>query len=216
MAGPSKTKRIEKREKKTLKVPLKSSGEYNSASSLLDLLLGDLGDELGLDDEGLVLRQNALPQKLEVTELRDVDERRHVVLGGFVLDFLGDEGPELVDVKDGAVELVPELVEVPHSDLPEVAWMVLVEEDTVVVHASGVTSPSGMLSVLPYAPVTGAHVTPLLPVLLEPRRHLLFSSHTQPPSSCFEPLQHRKNKIRVFGFISQAFSASFTVLTLTA
>uniref|UniRef100_F6HZV9 Uncharacterized protein n=1 Tax=Vitis vinifera TaxID=29760 RepID=F6HZV9_VITVI len=37
-------------------------------------------------------------------------------------------GPQLVDVDDGAVELDAELVEVPHSNLPEVAKVVLVEK----------------------------------------------------------------------------------------
>ncbi|KAK3030351.1 hypothetical protein RJ639_038307 [Escallonia herrerae] len=42
---------------------------------------------------------------------------------------LRDQGPEVFDVDDGAVELVAEAVEVAHADLAEVARMVLVEED---------------------------------------------------------------------------------------
>ena len=81
------------------------------------------------------------------------------------------ERPELVDVDDGAVELVAKLVKVPHTDFTEIPRMVLVEEDPVVVHASGVTATAGMLAVLADTPVTGADVAPFLAVLLEPRRH---------------------------------------------
>lgn len=69
------------------------------------------------------------------------------------------------------MELVAELVEVAHTDLTEVSRMVLVEEDAVVVHASGITTTTRMLAVLSDTTVTGADVAPLLPVLLEPGRH---------------------------------------------
>jgi len=64
-------------------------------------------------------------------------------------------------------------VEVPHTDFAEVPRVVLVEEDTVVVHTSGVTSTSGMLAVFSDTTMAGADVASLLPVLLEPRRHFL-------------------------------------------
>ncbi|KAK3005582.1 hypothetical protein RJ639_017267 [Escallonia herrerae] len=48
---------------------------------------------------------------------------------------LRDQGPEVFDVDDGAVELVAEAVEVAHADLAEVARMVLVEEDAVMAHS---------------------------------------------------------------------------------
>jgi hypothetical protein len=54
--------------------------------------------------------------------------------------------------------------------------MVLVEEDSVMVHSSGVTSTSGMLSVLSDTTVTGADMASLLPVLLESRRHFVLHS----------------------------------------
>jgi hypothetical protein len=49
--------------------------------------------------------------------------------------------------------------------------MVLVEEDTVVMHTSGVTTTSGMLSVFSDTTVSGADVAVLLPVLLESGCH---------------------------------------------
>lgn len=62
-------------------------------------------------------------------------------------------------------------MEVAHTDLSEVTRVVLVEQDAVVVHASGVAAATGVLPVLPDASVSGAHVPPLLPVLLEAGRH---------------------------------------------
>jgi len=62
-------------------------------------------------------------------------------------------------------------VEVAHADLAEVARMVLVEEDAVVVHATGVTATSRVLPVLADTAVPGGYVAALLAVLLETRRH---------------------------------------------
>ena len=78
------------------------------------------------DDERLVLRQDTLAQDLEVAKLSDVDQGS-VILGSLVLDLVRDQGPELVDVDDWAIELVTELVEVTHTDFTEEAGMVLVE-----------------------------------------------------------------------------------------
>jgi len=64
--------------------------------------------------------------------------------------------------------------------------MVLVEEDAVVVHATGVTPTTGMLAVLPDTTVTGADVASLLPVLLEPRRHFLSSAPLSLPHYLFQ------------------------------
>ncbi|KAK2991007.1 hypothetical protein RJ640_005489 [Escallonia rubra] len=58
-----------------------------------------------------------------------------------------DQGPEVFDVDDGAVEHVAEAVEVAHADLAEVARMVFVEEDAVMVHTTGVSPPVGMLQI---------------------------------------------------------------------
>ena len=112
------------------------------------------------------------PQHLEEPVLSHIDQR-NLVLGRFRLHVLGDERPKPVEVDDRAEELVAKLVEVSHTDFTEVTGMVLVEEDPVVVHSSGVTTTSGMLSVLSDTTMSGADVATLLPVLLESRRHFL-------------------------------------------
>ncbi|KAL6978316.1 hypothetical protein U1Q18_019986 [Sarracenia purpurea var. burkii] len=74
---------------------------------LLDLLLSGLRHDLSLDDDWLRAKQDALTHDLEVAELSDIDQGG-VGQGGIVLDVLGNKGSELVNVDDGAVELVSE------------------------------------------------------------------------------------------------------------
>ncbi|CAL9016120.1 unnamed protein product [Prunus brigantina] len=148
-------------------------GENNSATSFLNLLLSGLRNELGLHHNRLVLRQRPLPQHLKVPKLRHVDQRHVVsfVRRRLVLRLLRHQRPELVDVDDGAVELVAELVEVAHADFTKIPRVVLVEQDPVVVHASGISTTTGMLPVLPDSAVAGADVASLLPILLQTGRH---------------------------------------------
>jgi hypothetical protein len=54
--------------------------------------------------------------------------------------------------------------------------MILIKEDSVMVHFSGVISISGMLYVLFDTTVTGTDMDSLPPVLLEVRRHLVQAS----------------------------------------
>lgn len=69
------------------------------------------------------------------------------------------------------MELVAQPVEVPHTDFTKITRMVLVEEDPMVVHTSGVSATAWMLAVLADTPMPGADVATLLAILLEPRRH---------------------------------------------
>jgi hypothetical protein len=103
--------------------------------------------------------------------LSDIQERGRLLAVGLLLDGLRHERPQLVHVHNRAVELIHGLVEVAHTDLAEVPWMVLVEENAVVVHTSGVTAPSRMLAVLADAPVASTDMASLLAVLLEAGRH---------------------------------------------
>ena len=145
-------------------------GEHNTTTSLLNLLFSCLGHQLSLNHDRLVLGQNTLSKDLKVPELGHVDHRRGVLVG-FCLHVLWDERPELVDVDNGAVKLVAELVEVPHTDFTEIPRVIFVKEDPVVVHASGVSTTSRMLPVLTNTSVTSADVTALLAVLLEAGCH---------------------------------------------
>ena len=157
---------------KTKPIKPNLSSENDRATSLLDLLLSGLGNELGLNNNGLVLGQDTLAKNLEVTELGNINQWS-VVVGSLVLDLLGYERPELVQVDDGAMELVAELVEIPHTDFTEETRVVLVEENAMVVHTSSVSTTTGMLAVLADTTMACAHVAALLPVLLEAGSHFL-------------------------------------------
>ena len=61
-------------------------------------------------------------------------------------------------------------MEIAHTDLTEITWMVLVHHDPVVVLATGVTATGGVLAVLADATVSRGHVTALLAVLVKLRR----------------------------------------------
>jgi hypothetical protein len=65
----------------------------------------------------------------------------------------------LVEVDDGLPGGVLHLVEVPHANLSEITWMVLVEIGAVMVLATGHTATTGVLSVLADSSMTGGDVT---------------------------------------------------------
>ncbi|KAK2983338.1 hypothetical protein RJ640_016076 [Escallonia rubra] len=152
------------------KVTSDLSGKQDGATGLLDLLLGGLRHELRLHHDRLRSVHHALSEHLEVAVLSHVDDR-NVAGRRLVLGLLREHRPEPLDVDHGAVELVAEAVEVAHADLAEVARVILVEENAVVVHATGVSAPAGMLTVLADTAVAGGDVAPLLPVLLQAGRH---------------------------------------------
>ena len=92
-----------------------------------------------------------LLENFEAVERGDTGQGGRVTVtscGGF-LDVVGVEGPMAVNTDSGTIELIAGVVEVAHADLVEVPRMVVVRENTVVVHASGVTAASGVLSILP-------------------------------------------------------------------
>lgn len=147
-----------------------SGSQQDCTSSLLDLLLGQLGNKLGLDYDRL-RGQLTLAQDLKVPKLGNVYERG-TVGGGLGLNILRNQRPQLFNINYGAVIVIPELVEMPHTDLTEVAGMVLVKENTVVVHTSSITPTTWMLPVLADTSMPCANVPSLLPVLLQSSSHL--------------------------------------------
>ena len=124
------------------------SNQLDGTTNGLNLLLSSTGDIAGLDDDGLG-RETTLSQDLAVSSTKSIDNGDDLgLLGGVLASLLGDEGPEGVEVDDGAVLAVTGQVEATHTDLTEVTGMVLVHVDTVVVLTSGKTTSSGMLAVL--------------------------------------------------------------------
>merc|ERR1712243_431410 len=118
-------------------------GEDAGATGLLDLLLGR-----GLEKAVLGHVQN-----------------RGLASGRRAL-FLRKQRNQLVEVDDGAVELVPLQVVRPHTDFAEITGMVFVEIDPVVMLSTGVTATTGMLAVFADTTMAVAHVSAQLSGLL--------------------------------------------------
>ena len=118
-----------------------------TTTSSLDLLLSTTRDELGADNDGL-LGQATLGKNLVETVLKGIDDSDLLGVLVLVADFLTNQGPDLVKVDNGTVELVVGLVEVSHTDLTEVTRMVLVHVDTVMMLTTSKTTTTRMLSVL--------------------------------------------------------------------
>ena len=96
--------------------------------------------------------------------LADIDDGSLARLG-FPL-VLGNQTDNLVQVQDRAKSFVALEMEGAHADFTEVARMILVEIDPVVVLATGVSATSGMLPVLADPAVAMRDVASQLPGLL--------------------------------------------------
>jgi hypothetical protein len=155
--------------------------QLHHATSLLDLLLGVLGEISRAHNNGDGW-DAALAEHLAVAEGEEVEDGRFV--GGLVLEVFvalvdGDERPELcasvsicrrfeassreetaylVEVDHRLPELVLQLVEIPHADLAKVTRMILVDVRPVVMRATGHTTTTGVLPVLANAAMTGGNV----------------------------------------------------------
>lgn len=140
---------------------MKLSNKDTSTTGSLNLLLGTTTEEAGLDNEGLS-RETTSGQDLSEPGLKSVDN------GGSSLGdvLLGNHRGELIDVDDGLPLGLTGQVEVTHTDLTEVAGMVTVHVDAVMVHTTGKTTTSGMLAVLSNTTVTGRNVSALLAIFL--------------------------------------------------
>jgi len=74
------------------------------------------------------------------------------------------------------VEFVAEFVKITHTNFAEVTRVILVEENAVVVHSSGVSSASRVFAVFADSAVAGTYVAALLPVFLEASCHFFWFS----------------------------------------
>ena len=150
-----------------LKYSIYLGNELNSPSNFLDLLLSKLANKLGSDDQWL-LWELSLSEDLEVSVVGHINNwGSRGVLGGLCTGIISDEGPDLVQVDDWAEVLVLVQVEVTHTNLSEVTWMVFIEHDSVVMLSSCITATSWMLSMLSNTTVSSGHVSSLLSILSE-------------------------------------------------
>lgn len=135
--------------------------QLNNTTSLGDLALCLLADPSCADDQWN-LWDATLAENFAVAEGEEIKNWDGV--GLLARDVLGallswDERPELVQVDDWLPEVVALLVEVTHTNLTKVTWMVLIQVGTVMVLTTSKTTTTWMLAVLSYTSVTGGDVT---------------------------------------------------------
>lgn len=137
------------------------SNQFNNTTSSSNLLLSQLGNKSSLDNDWDVW-QLTLTQNLTVTVGQGVDDwssrssRRLEVLVSLLLL---NQRPQLVQVDLWLPEVVSLLVEVSHTDLTEVTRVVLVHVGSVVLQTTGLTTTTGVLSVLTDSTLTGYFVS---------------------------------------------------------
>lgn len=136
------------------------SNQLNNTTSSSDLLLSQLGNKSGLDDDWN-LWQTTLTQNLTVTGSQGVNDwsSRGRSRGQVLLSLLlVNQSPQLVQVQDWLPEVKLLLVEVSLTNLTEVTWMVLIQVGSVVVLTTSLTSTTRVLSVLTDSTLTGYSV----------------------------------------------------------
>jgi len=123
-----------------------------------------------------LLGHETLTQDLEEASLHAVNDGC-LILDVLVLktSLLGDERPELLDVDSLTMVSVSTKVEASHTNLSKVTGVVLVEVDPMMVLTTGLTTTTGMLSMLAYTTVTVRNVASRLSSLLMTGGHLLRS-----------------------------------------
>jgi len=97
-------------------------------------------------------------ENLEEAVLADIDDGSLARLG-FPL-VLGNQTDNLVQVQDRAKSFVALEMEGAHADFTEVARMILVEIDAVMMLTAGVAPTAGMFSVFAHSAMTMTDVTP--------------------------------------------------------
>jgi len=117
-----------------------------------------------------LLREETLAENLEETVFDAINDGSLGAVLELVEGLLGDQGPQLLDVDGVAVISVSTQMETSHTDLTEVAGMVLVEVDPMVMLTSGLTASTRMLSVLANTTVTVRDVTSMFSGVLVTER----------------------------------------------
>ena len=148
------------------------AGEQAGTSSFLDLLLCKLGEVLGLDNNRNL--DLSISKKLEVTlgdKINNESLARGGTLGCLVYALSGDI-EELVNVQRWGEISVLQLVELAHTDFTEVTRVIFIEEGTVMVLPTGITTTTGMLSVLADTAMTHLDVAALLACFVEAGGHI--------------------------------------------
>ena len=146
--------------------------EQAGTSSRLNLLLGKLGEVLGLNNNRDI--DLSISKKLEVSlghKINNGGLARSGTLGSLINTLSGNI-EELVNVDSRSEGSVLQHMEVTHTNLTEVTRVIFIKEDTVVVLSSCVTATTGMLTVLSNTTVSHLDVAALLACFVEAGGHI--------------------------------------------
>ena len=139
--------------------------QLTSAASGLNLLLRELAEIPGFDDEGH-FRESAFAENLEDSVSGTVKDGSLVAGLGLGEDLVSEDGPKLVHIGDRAEGLVTFQVVVAHTNFTEETRVKLIEQGAVVVLTTGVTATTRVGAMLTDTAVTGGHVSALLSVFV--------------------------------------------------
>ncbi len=136
---------------------MRLSDQFNNTTSSSDFFFSQLGDESSFDDNWNIWN-STFTQNLTVTGSQGVDDwsrRWRSTLQVLVSLVFWDQCPQFVQVQDWLPEMSLLLVEVSHTNLTEITWMVFIHVNSVVMLTTGHTSTTGVLSVLTDTTFTG-------------------------------------------------------------
>ena len=141
----------------SLRLP-SSCNELASTTNFLDSLLCDLREFFGTH-ETWHLWKLSLSENLEVAMLGNINDSS-LLFYRSITGCLTDKGPEFVEVDHLLIESVLLPVIVFHSSLSVVTRMVLLHHDSFVMHTTGITSTTWVLSVSADSTVSVGYMTP--------------------------------------------------------
>ena len=137
------------------------SNQFNNTTDSSNLLLSLLGNKPGLDNDWN-LWQLTLTQNNTVTVSQGVDDcgsRGSRRLEVFLSLLLLNQRPQPLDIDLWLPEVVSLLMKVSHTNLTEITRVVLVHVGSVVLQTTGLTTTTGVLSVLTDSTLTGCIVS---------------------------------------------------------
>merc|ERR1712212_172353 len=146
--------------------------DYTGTTSFFDLLLSR-SSEVPCFHNHWLFWQETFTKNLVVTSLNTIDNRSRTfrLLRIISTCLFTDQRPEFIEVDCWTVIFVHRLVVVEHTDLSEVTGMVFVEQGTVVMLTTSLTTSTGMFSMFTNTTMTSTFVSSLLAVLVESSSH---------------------------------------------
>merc|ERR1712212_482591 len=146
--------------------------DHTSTTSFFDLLFSRSSEVPCFHDHWL-FRKKTFTKNFVVTSLNTIDNRSRTfrLLRIVSACLFADQGPEFIKVHSWTVIFVHRLMVVEHTDFSEVTGMVFVEQGTVMMLTTGLTTSTGMFTMFTNTTMASTFVSSLLTVLVESSSH---------------------------------------------